>query len=753
MTATGAAKTASDLRLTRRGVLQAAAGLTFGFVVGGVSAPQRRAVAAESRLAPNAWVNIAVDGTITIYTPADEMGQGSMTALPIILAEELDAEWNDVRIEFSPSDDEIYGNPGYFGLLTTQASATLAGYYDQLRHHGAQARRVLLDNVAARWGVAVDELTTEPSVVVHEKSGRRISYGELVGFATMPSELPWIGPGDLKKRTDFRLIGHDLSRRDIPSKVDGSAQYSIDVRLPGMVYAIVVRPPVRGAQPLRVDESEARAVSDVIDIVSLPYGFGIVSNTYEGALAAERKLEIEWSQVEGSNFDGEEELEVLMGLARDRTRADSTRGEGSDEASVEDIEAALDGAASIYDAEYRTDFLYQAQMEPLNSVAWVKEGGKSVEIWAGTQAATHLVRAAAKALEIPAEKVTLHRMFLGGGFGRRCDMDHNWAVDAILLSRAVGRPVKAIWTREHDVQFGRFKPISAHCLRCGVDDQDHIVGWHHRSVVQDVASRADPYLSRRFREARAGKRQALVISRGREFRYDLKQRRESVHRTIAARISWMRGVSTSQNEFASESFMDEVAAARGIDPIELRLRILPAGRPHQVLRTAADMADWGGPGKRSLGVAYTPSFGTIMATIAEVIVDDESGVIKVPHLWVAVDVGIAVQPLNVIGQVEGAVIYALSNALYERVSIKEGRVQQSNFHDYPVLRMAEVPEINVEIVDSDQPPTGVGDRAMLGVAPAVANAFSSFTGRRLRHMPMTPERVRKVLAGPAARLS
>ena len=746
MTKPSAATTATESRITRRELLQATAGLTFGFVVGTSRDTHALEQTTDEALVPNAWASITVDGTITIFTPADEMGQGSMTALPIIFAEELDAEWSDVRIKFSPSDDEIYGNPRYHGLLTTQASATVTGYYDALRRCGAQARRVLLDSVAARWDVPLEELATEPSVVVHQRSGRRVSYGDVAAFTKMPTKLPQITERDLKDPAEFRLIGVDLPRRDLPSKTDGSAQYSIDVRLPGMVYATVRRPPVRGATPMRVDEREARAVPNVLDIVRLPYGIGVVSSTYEGALAAEQKLEVEWSEVEGSSFDSEEELEAQMRVAHDRTRRGRDRRsdqESSAQQRQKEVDAALDGAAGLYQAEYRTDLLYQAQMEPLNSVAWVKEGGKSVEIWAGTQAATHLVRAAAQTLDIPVESVNLHRMFLGGGFGRRCDMDHNWAIDSVLLSRAVGKPVKTIWSREHDVQFGRFKPISAHWLRCGVDDRDHIVAWHHRVVAEDVVSRADPYLSR---AARDGWPTRATRDRP-QFRYNFNhQRTEHVRNPIPARISWMRGVSTSQNEFANESFLDEVALARGVDPVEFRLRLLPASRPQTVLRTAADMADWGSSSKRGLGVAYTTSMGTIMATIAEVTVDHANGVIKVSNLWVAIDAGIAVQPLNVVGQIEGAVIYALSNALNERISIKRGRVEQSNFHNYPVLRLADVPEIHVQIVGTDRPPTGVGDRAVLGVAPSVANAFASLTGRRLRHMPMNPQRVLEALA-------
>ena len=721
----------AESQLSRRRVLQTAAGLTFGLVVGVPGNPFRGAAAATTTsapLSPNVWANIAPDGTITILAPADEMGQGSMTALPVVFAEELDADWDDVRIELTPSLDEPYGNPGYYGLLMTEASAAVSGYYDVLRRQGAQARRVLLDNVAIRWDVPVIELSTEPSAVVHVRSGRRISYGDVAADAQLPASMPEIGDADLKDPADFRLIGHDLPRRDIPSKVAGTAQYSIDVSPPGMLYATVTRSPVAGGTVRHVDDRAARAVPGVLEVVRLPYGIGVVCKTYEAAIAAGAKLDIDWSRAEGDDFDSDTELEAHAQAAR--------------------VQPLLKSEAQTrtYERVYRTDFLYQAQMEPLNAVADVKDDGRSVEIWAGTQAPTHLIHVVAEALGISTDKIELHRMFLGGGFGRRSDMDHDWAIDAVLLSRAVGRPVKSIWTREHDVQFGRFKPISAHSLRCAVDAQGGIVGWKRRTVGEDVMSRADPRLTAAVRDGTAAQHAAVSWRMGAEYGYDFKRDSESVRRAIPARVSWMRGVSSAQQAFATESFLDEVAVDQGVDPVEFRMRSLVAERGRMALRAVANLAGWESPAGRALGVAYTPSFGTIMATIAEVTLDERRGVIRVPNVWMAVDLGIAVQPKNVVGQIEGAVIYGASNALLERITMKDGKVEQSNFHDYPVMRMADAPEIHVELIGKDRPPTGIGDRAVLGVAPAIANAFAALTGGRLRHMPFTRQRVRDALA-------
>ncbi len=731
----------TDPRISRRGFLQAA-GLTFGFVV---SLPPRDGAASPSTasetLTPNIWVNIAPDGIITIVNPAVEMGQGTMTALPIIVAEELDADWSDVRIELSPSDDELYGNPGYMGIMRTGASATLAGYYDTLRLHGAQARRVLLNSAAASWGVPVEELATEPSVVVHERTGRRLTYGEVAGFTTMPSNPPDIEPGDLKDPAEFRLIGHDIPRADIPDKVDGTAQYSIDVRLPGMLYATVLRSPVRGALPEQVSEGEARKIPGVLEVVRLPYGVGVVSETIEGALAASGEIEVEWQQVEGSTFDSDAELAAQARRARELSR---------DGASQEDreVESALAAAPHRYLSEYSTEFVYQAQMEPLNAVAWVKEDGQRAEIWAGSQTPTYLLRVAAKTLEIPIENITLHRMYLGGGFGRRSDIRHEYVVDSLLLSREVGKPVKLVWSREDDVRYGHFKPSSAHYLQAGVDARDRVTAWEHRSVSDNVQAQADTYI--RELRSRLGPEtlNATIFSRNRGLgRYDFgHRRRQTENRALPVRLGWMRGVSTLLNEFAAESFIDEIAADRGLDPIEFRLAHLDEPLARSVLKTVAEMAKWTDSGDRALGVSYVSSFGCLMATVAEVSVDRDSGWIRVPNIWVAVDVGIPVQPLNVVGQVESCVVYALSNALTERISFKDGRVQQSNFHDYPVITMEDTPQIHVRVARSERSPTGVGDRAGLGVAPAVASAFARLTGRRLRHMPMIPEHVLQALA-------
>ena len=685
-----------------------------------------------------AWVRVAPDGAITIMAPAAEMGQGTMTALAVVFAEELDADWNKVAVEFSPSDDKVYGSPVpfFFGMMVTAASTAVLAYYKNMRLYGAQARRVLLDAAAARLNVPVSELTTEPSVVLHAKSGQRLTYGEIASFATLPETLPALSEKDLKDPSQFRLIGHDVPRVDVPSKTNGSATYSIDVRLPNMVYATVLRAPVLGATPMSVNDAEVSKMRDVLKVMQLPPDrVAVAARTYEAALAAERALKITWSKIAESEFDSDRAMEEQSAIARDLSRA------GTVVQNTGDAVAALKGAAKVYKAEYRTEFVYHAQLEPLNSVSWVKDGGKSVEVWAGSQSPTHLIRSVAAALGIAPENVQLHRTYLGGGFGRRSAMDHDWAVDSALVSKELGLPVKVIWSRESDVRFGRFKPMTAQYLQAAEDSSGRLIAWHHRLVADEALAMTDPI---RFEK---GKEFPRISTTGIKTDYDFSNILvEAVRNKLGVRMSAVRGVGSTVNQFAAESFVDEIAMARGADPVEMRLELLqksPAER--EVLRAVASMAGWKKGEKAGRGVSFVENAGTYMATIARVTVDRSTGVIRVPEIWIAADVGVPVSPRNLDAQLQSAVIHSLSNLLKERITFKNGAVQQSNFYDYQVIRMSEAPEVHTHIMPSTRNPVGIGDLGGIGVGPAVANAFFSATGQRLRQSPFLPERVLAVL--------
>jgi len=474
---------------TRREFMVGVSGLTFGILLEGCAATPEARERSGASLARtpaggartvNAWASLSPDGTIWIVNPAVEMGQGSQTAIPLIIAEEMDADWSRVVIVPAAPDDKVYGNPGFRGLMYTAGSATVTGYWDVARTFGAQVRRVMMENAARLWNVPLAELSTEPSTVVHAKSGRRLGYGEIAAVAQLPAVAPAIKPEELKQPGQYRLIGKDVMRVELPSKVDGSAQYSIDVQLPGMLYGAVLRGPVEGSAPLAIDDSRSRAIPGVVSIVRMSFGVGVIAETPWAAFGAKDALEVTWDRrARAFGHDSARAPALYSAAARDLTRP------GKPWDSAGDAPAAMQKAAKIYEAEYICDYTYHAQMEPLNSVASVSAAGDACEIWCGTQSQTMAVAAVAKALGIAPEKVKLNLMLLGGGFGRRGHRDEEFVVDSVLLSKEVKRPVKVLWTREDDVKNGRFRPLSVHYLRAGLD------GAGHRSVAAPRRLRRD----------------------------------------------------------------------------------------------------------------------------------------------------------------------------------------------------------------------------------------------------------------------
>jgi isoquinoline 1-oxidoreductase beta subunit len=669
------------------------------------------------------------------------MGQGSLTALPLILAEELDADWSKVVIVPAPPIDKIYGNPGFGGVMHTASSAAVTGFFTDLRTFGAQVRAVLLDNVAKHWNVPRAELSTEPSIVVHAKSGRRMGYGEIVAFAEIPSVAPEIKPEALKKTSDFRLIGHDVMRIELPTKVNGSATYAIDVQVPGMVYGAVLRSPVEGGAPDTVDDAAAKAVDGVIDVVRLPYGVGVLAQTPWAAFDAKSALEsgVTWRH-DGKawGFDSDKGLHAFAADARNLDMPTTV-----DWFKQGDAAAALAKAATLIEAEYRCRYAYHAQMEPLNAVAAVSAAGDSAEVWCGTQYPTAALAAAARALNIPAEKVKLNYTLLGGGFGRRGDYDQEFVVDAVLMSKHAQRPVKVMWTREDDVHNGHFRPITAHYLRAGLDASGKLIAYHQRVVGDRVLPFEDPP---RFHGNHD--RDYLLMNGVELTSYDIpNQYGGQIPRDTGVRTCPLRGIGFTANKFVVEAFLDEVALKRGVDPVEFRLQLLSnTPRGQKVLQRVAEMAEWNRKrDNTALGVAFVDYSNTLMGAVAEVSVDRSTGQIMVQNFWCVADCGIPVQPDNVVAQFEGGIVYGLGLALTEEISIEDGAVQQNNFYDYRVMRMNDLPEIHVELIPTDNYPTGVGQMPVTVVAPAVNNAVARLTGVRLRESPMTPERVKKAL--------
>jgi isoquinoline 1-oxidoreductase beta subunit len=732
----------------RRRFMVGAAGFTFAFVAG-VPAWVREAGAHEehgAHVTINPWVSIATDGSVFIMSPATEMGQGSLTSLPLILADEMDADWSRVEIVPAPPDDKLYGNPRFGGLMYTAGSATVTGYFTPLREFGAQVRYVLLDNAARHWSVPMSELTTEPGMVLHAKTGRRLSYGEIAGFATLPDKAPQVELDPLDKAR-FRLVGSEtMTRRDVPSKVNGTAEYSIDVQVPGMIYGAILRQPIEGAAPERVDDAAARAIEGVIAIVPLPYGVGVLADAPWAAFKAKSALKVTWSRnAKGWGYSDDKGYAAFAAASQDAGR------KGVAWETTGDPEAAMKGAVSVFEGVYRADYAYHAQMEPLNSVAAVSPAGDACEIWCGTQSQTTAVTAVANALGIPENKVTFNGMLLGGGFGRRGHRDVEFIVDSALMSKAAGRPVKVMWTREDDVHQGRFRPLYVNHIRAGLDASGRIVAWHHRVVCDRVLAYMDPV---RFK---VSKGRDNIAMRGTELpTYDIPARlAEGVHEDTGMRTSPLRAIGVGQNCFAAEVFLDELAVKRGIDPVPFRVQLLTkAPRAQAVVQEAARMADWSRkrPG-RGLGLAYLDYSGTQVAGVAEVSVDRRTGAIKVHDFWCAIDCGVAVHPDNILAQTEGSIVYGLGLALTERITIEDGAVKQSNFYDYHVPRMRDMPGIHVKLLRTPNHPTGAGQMATPLVAPAISNAVFQLTGVRLRQQPMLAERVTVAMAAQGVRVS
>ncbi|MEJ8567714.1 xanthine dehydrogenase family protein molybdopterin-binding subunit [Elongatibacter sediminis] len=728
------------MKLSRRKLISNAAGLGFGFSLAPLAVigadPSHQNGDAAPPATPDAWVRIAPNGVITIQTPSDEMGQGSMTALPVILAEELDADWEDVRIEFCPPDDQVYGNPNLAGLVLTVASWAVNSYYDRMRLHGAQMRRILLDSAARQWRVAASELHTGPSRIVHAPSGRTMTYGEAAAVTELPAQPPIIREEDLKRRDQFRLIGTDLPRRDIPAKSDGSARYAIDVRLPDLVHATVIRPPVPGARVRKIKVDKESPKHGMVEVIDLADRVAIVAARYSSVQAVRDSIRVEWDGV--GRFDSRDARRQRTERVRDLSASGFPwQDEGN-------VDTAFAAAESILEGEYGSEYVYHAQMEPLNATARFHDDG-SLEVWAGTQAPSHCVRSVAGATGIDPSAVRLHRMYSGGAFGRRGAADQDYAVDAAVLAKRLGRPVKVIWSREEDIHAGRFKPMSAQYLRAALDDSGRLLAWHHRVVSEESLTQGDPY-----RHGVWGKIPITGILGAEQSVYDIPHRRaEHLLEPAQVRVSPMRGVGVTPNRFAAESFLDEVAQAQGEDPLELRLR-LAAQRPRAraVLEAVAAMAQWHRPrAHTALGLAFTAYDATLLACVAEVSVEMPAGRIRVHRLWSAVDPGLVVQPVNAQSQIQGGLMFGLSNALKERIDIREGEVQQSNFHDYSILQASEVPEVEVRLLEGGSHPSAIGEVGVLLPAPAVANAFTRLTGKRLRHLPFSPDRVRSLLGG------
>jgi isoquinoline 1-oxidoreductase beta subunit len=725
-----------DTQISRRGFMKTAGGLTFAFTfAGGLTGRAAQVFAAESARM-NAWVTIGADDIVTVMMPVSEMGQGTLTALPLILAEELDADWSKVKAEYAPTIPKIYGNyhPAFNGAQINAYSAAVGYYFKPLRIAGAQARRVLLDNVARQWSVPVSELSTEPSMIVHANSARRISYGDVVKFASVPAEPPQISDAELKKPSQFKLIGRtDLQRVDVPSKVNGAAKYGIDVRLPGMVYASVLESPAEGAKPEKVNVEEVMKISGVKRVLPLPFGVAVIAETMQASRKGRNALRVQWdySGAAAKGLDSEQALEEYARHGRDpNAKAMEAFKKG-------DARKALAEAAKTVTAEYQTVHCYHAQMEPMNCVARVAPDGQSAEVWTGSQFSALHALVAANILKTTPDKIRTHQHLIGGGFGRRISPDA--VAQAVVLSNITKETVKLTLMREDDFAAARLRPMTHHILKAGLDANGNLMGWYHRLVAENVDAVASPP---RFKAT--GGRDFIGWEGLDQPIYAIPNHlSDAVREMRGVRVYAWRGIGSGYNRFASESFIDEVAHAAGKDPLAFRLELTKDhARANAVLRAVDEMANWNRPRSkdRALGLAFSDYNGTVVAGVSEVSVD-KTGRIRVHNHWVAADPGIVIHPENAVAQLESAVVYALSGALFEEVTIKNGGVVQTNFHQYPVPRMSDMPEIHARVIPTDNAPSGLGEIGVPCVAPSIANAVFRLTGVRLRRLPMSPARV------------
>ncbi len=702
---------------SRRAFLKVSAAASGGLLIGVyLPAADRRgsAAAAGAELVPNAWIRIGTDDSVTLRVASSEMGQGVYTAIPMLLAEELECDWLRVRVEAAPAD-KAYINP-LFGVQATGGSTAVRAFYTPLREAGATARDLLIAAAAQRWGVREDSCRADGGFVVHPPSGRRLRYGELVAAA---AKLPVPAAALLKDRSEFKLIGKPTRRLDTPLKVNGAALFGQDVRLPGMLTAVVARCPVFGGKLRRFDAAKARRVRGVREVLVIESGIAVVAEGFWSARQGRDALVIEWDlgpNAQVSSADIRRRLEAALqkpGVVARRTG---------------DAEKALRGAQRV-EAVYEVPYLAHATMEPMNCTAVVTASG--CEVWVPTQGQTGAQRTAARIAGLPPEAVKIHTTFLGGGFGRRGEQD--FVAEAVEIAKRVGAPVQVAWTREDDLQHDLYRPATLNRLTAGLDKAGNIVAWRHAIAGPSIAARALPALIKDgidFTSVEGAQNLPYAIPN-----IVVTYAMENGH----VPVGFWRSVGSSQNAYVTECFLDELAAATRRDPFELRRALLKEHRRHLgVLELAAEKAGWGRPlpAGRKRGIAVAESFGSYVAQVAEVALAE--GKPRVHRVVCAVDCGVVVNPDTVSAQMESGIVYGLTAALYGQITISNGRVEQSNFHDYPLLRMSEMPQIEVHIVKSDQPPGGVGEPGTPPIAPAVANAVFAATGRPERRLPLLP---------------
>jgi isoquinoline 1-oxidoreductase subunit beta len=661
---------------------------------------------------PNAWIRIDPDDSVTIMVASSEMGQGVMTSIPMLIAEELDADWSKVRAEFAPVG-EAYVNP-ILGRQLTGGSTAVRGFWEKLREAGAAGREMLVQAAAATWGVDQGSCRAQAGEVVHEATGRRLRYGQLAGKA---ATVPVPQTVFLKEPSEFRIIGTSKARLDTPAKVDGSARFGQDVKLPGMLIASVLRCPVFGGKVRSVDGNASKKVTGVRDILNLGDRVAVVADGFWAAKQGRGALKVDWDEGPNATLSNDE---IFRRFREAVDKGVVARREG-------DASKALRGAARTLEAAYQVPYLAHACMEPMNCTAHVRSDG--ADIWVPTQAQGPTQQVAAKLTGLPTERIRVHTTFLGGGFGRRGETD--FVQDAVAIAKAVKVPVKVIWTREDDTRHDFYRPAAYSRFSAGLAEDGTLVAWVHRIASPSISARAAP-----------GRIEGGIDRSSVEGAANIPYGIPNVEVTYAmvnpgVPVGYWRSVGSSQNAYVTECFLDEVASALGKDPYALRRQLLGSSPRHLgVLQLAAEKAGWGEPlpAGRHRGIALASSFGSYVAEVAEVSVADKE--VRVHRVVCAIDCGRVVNPNTIEAQMQSGIVYGLTAALKGEITVKNGRVQQGNFDDYPMLRMPEMPAVEVHIAKSDEHPGGVGEPGTPPIAPAVANAVFAATGKPVRRLPI-----------------
>ncbi len=713
----------APLDASRRGFLKAAAGVSGGLVLGLTLPSAARRSWAAAPMAPdaiNAFVKVDRSGTVTLVMHKSEMGQGVYTGLVQLLAEELEADLEHVRVETAPVA-AVYNHP-QFPLQFTGGSMSISSSWTGLRQAGAAARTMLVQAAARRWNVPVEECRAERSVV-HGPGGRHAGFGELADDA---AALPAPDPKSLRLKApqEFTLIGKPIKRVEVREKVDGSGRFGLDVRLPGMLRAVLARPPTLGCSLKSMKQPAALAVRGVVGVIELDAGVAVVAQNTHAARKGRDALAVEWQAPAGAPFDTEALRAQYRSLAEQESQV-VARNDG-------DVRTALaDSAARRLEALYELPYLAHAPMEPLNCVAdWRAD---RLDVYTGTQMQSPDRAAAAEVAGLPPEKVFIHTMLLGGGFGRRANPGADFVREAVELSRKLGKPVQVVWTREDDLHGGWYRPQWTNRLRAALGADGKPAGWYHTVVGQSI-------MTGTLMQGMVQKGiDPVSVEGAADLPYAVPNLRVDLHTTTApVKVLWWRSVGHSNTAFAVESFIDECAAAAGTDPLDYRRSLLTDKHPRHraVLEMLAQKSGWGTPlpAGRARGLALHESFGSVVGEVAEVSM--ENGLPRVHRVVAVIDCGIAVNPQMIAAQLESAVNYGLSAALYGEITFANGRAQQSNFDGYPVLRIHEAPVVEAHVVPSAADPSGVGEPGLPPIAPAVANAIFALTRQRVRRLPM-----------------